>query len=345
MKDVAKRAGVSVATVSNVITGKQLVSEDVRNNVLRAIEELDYKVNLIARGLKERKTYTVGVILPDITKMFFPDVLKGIMNGAADAGYKINILSSNYDFETERSHVEYFKGSRVDGIILDSCVNRSNAKAWAQELTRSSIESTPIVCIESTLDNELVSSVQIDWEKRSFEMTQHLIDIGRKNIFYICGPMNLAHVYARYRGYENALKKNGIPVKKELIAWGDFLSKTAFEVISDALKKNILFDAVQAVNDQEAIGALKALKEAGMDVPNDVAVCGFDNLFPSTLVSPQITTVNIPRYSIGLTAFEELLRRMQDKMQPPKCHVLNSAIIVRESTVPEATSDWNLENW
>jgi DNA-binding LacI/PurR family transcriptional regulator len=287
----------------------------------------------------------VGVILPDITKMFFPDVLKGIMTGAADAGYKINILSSNFNFETERSHVDYFKGSRVDGIILDSCVDRTYAREWAHELTRSSIETTPIVSLESMLDEKLVSSVLIDCERRSFEVTQHLIDIGCKHIFYIYGPLNLAHGYARFNGYKQALKANNIEIDEALTAGGEFLSKTAYEAVVNALKDGLKFDAVQAVNDQAAIGALKALKEAGVKVPEDVAVCGFDNLFPSTLVSPQITTVNIPRYSMGLTAFEELLRRMQDKKKAPKCHVLDSFIVIRSSTRSEMVGDWNLDNW
>lgn len=345
MKDVAKKAGVSVATVSNVITGKQVVSDEVRSIVLCAIEELDYKVNLVARGLKERKTYTVGVVLPDITKMFFPDVLKGIMNAAEKAGYKINILSSNFDFDTEKSHVEYFKGSRVDGIILDSCVDKNCAKEWAQELTGSSNESTPIVSIENILDETLVSSVLIEYEKRSAEITQHLLDIGRRHILYISGPLSLAHGVARLEGYRNTLKKNNIDIDEHLISGGDFLSESAYEEVRLAIKHGLCFDAVQAVNDQAAIGALKALKESGVKVPEDVAVCGFDNLFPSTLVSPQITTVNVPRYSLGTMAFEELLRRMHDRSAAPQTLILETSLVIRSSTCPNAECEWDLKNW
>ena len=345
MKDVAKHAVVSVATVSNVITGKQIVSPNVRASVLRSIKELNYNVNLVARGLKTRRTYTIGVILPDVTKLFFLDVLKGIMETADKAGYKINILSSNYDFESERALVHSLKGSRVDGIILDSCVNKDFSNIWADELVQDSNGTTSIVSIESKIDQQRISEVLVDCEYWSGRITQHLIDSGRRRIFFISGPLNLEHEYTRLVGYQNTLRNNGLSVCDELVASCDFLSGTAYKAAHRALKNGLEFDAVQASNDQAAIGALKALKEYDISVPETVAVCGFDNLFPSTLVMPAITTVDVPRYDMGATAVKEVLRRIEDKEAQPMRHVIKASMIVRASSCANALTQWNLENW
>ncbi|HWR21972.1 MAG TPA: LacI family DNA-binding transcriptional regulator [Feifaniaceae bacterium] len=345
MKDVAKYAGVSVATVSNVITGKQVVSPQMREVVQRAINELNYNVNLVARGLKTQRTYTIGVLLPDVTKLFFNDVVKGIMETAKVAGYSINILSSNYDFETERSLVYSLKGSQVDGIILDSCADRSYARVWAEELLAERNEMPPVVALESTFDAARISAVLVDGEYWSGAITQHLIDSGRKRIFFISGPVGLEHEYARLTGYRNTLVKNGIALDENLIARCDFLSGTAYHAARKALEAGLAFDAIQASNDQAAIGAIKALKEYRIRIPDDVAVCGFDNLFPSTLITPAITTIDVPRYEMGARAVQEAIRRIEDKDAAPVQHVIEAGMIIRSSSCRNAVTQWNLENW
>ena len=167
MKDVADRAGVSVATVSNFLTGKRAVTPEVRENVLRAIKELDYHVNMIARGLKTQRTNTIGVVLPDVTKLFFNDVLHGMMTAASDFGYCITLLSSNYNFDTERQSIAALRGNHVDAVILDSCVNCRDAEQWGAELADSLAQSVPIVSLETTLHKERISSIRVDckrWE-------------------------------------------------------------------------------------------------------------------------------------------------------------------------------------
>jgi DNA-binding LacI/PurR family transcriptional regulator len=345
MKDVAKHAGVSVATVSNVITGKHPVSDLIRMRVLNSMRELNYNINLVARGLKTQRTNTIGVILPDVTKLFFLDVLKGIMETAVAEKYNINIYSSNYDFETERTLVNSLHSNRVDGIILDTCVDRRMGAAWARDLSIAGIYSPPVVSIECRLDADRVSAVVVDSIYWSSRITQHLIDTGRRRIFFITGPVHIEHEYDRLEGYKETLKKNGIPVLEELIAAGNFLSGTAHDAIYGALERGIRFDAIQASNDQAAIGAIKALNEHGIAVPQDIAVCGFDNLFPSTLITPAITTISIPRYEMGVTAVREVLRRIRNKNANPSQYVLNAELIVRASSCADTQTAWNLENW
>jgi DNA-binding LacI/PurR family transcriptional regulator len=345
MKDVAERAGVSIATVSNVITGKRIVSPDVQKAVLQAISDLDYHVNMVARGLKTQRTYTIGVVLPDVTKLFFNDVLKGIMNAASDYGYSINILSSNYDFNSERKLIAALRGSHVDSIILDSCVDYHIAPQWGSELAELVTSSTPIVSIENALEDSKVSAVTIDCRRWSGQVTQHLIDQGCRRIYYISGPLSLMHEFDRLTGYRQALLKNHLEVCDDLITSRDFLSGSAYNVVRQALDAGVKFDAVQASNDQAAIGAFKALRERGVHVPGQVSVTGFDNLFPSSLVNPAITTVHVPRYTMGFEAVREAVRRIRDPGAPPKHLVLDCQLVLRGSSASVPETSWDLENW
>jgi DNA-binding LacI/PurR family transcriptional regulator len=344
MKDVAKHAGVSIATVSYVLAGKPGVGDTVRERVLQSIKELNYEVNLVARGLKTNRTGTIGVILPDITKLFFLNVLKGIMEAATRAKYNITIFSSNFNFEVEQRLVTTLRSNRVEGIVLGSCVNRTRAREWTQELVNGK-NTPPVVSLECLLDPRYISSVVVDTRKLSGRLTQHLVEIGRRRILFIAGPVHIEYEHDHLTGYKDVLKMNKIPVQKALITFGDFMSKTAYDIVCSALEKGTRFDAIQASNDQAAIGAIKALKKYNISVPRDVAVCGYDNLFPSTLISPAITTVSVPGYEMGVTAVEELLRRINDCSLPPKQYYMDAEIILRASSLAHTKTDWSLDNW
>ncbi len=349
MKDVAEHAGVSIATVSNVITGKNYVSPEVKQKVEESVHHLGYKVNLLARGLKIKRTRSIGVILPDITKMFFPNVLRGIETAAKKYNYKVNFLTSDFDFAVERESVEYLKSSCVDGIIIDSCCEPRHFASWSEELVREDHEGTrfPVVSMEQVMDRAKISSVLVDYVQLSKSGATHLIEQGKRNIIYIKAGMMLAHGQQRFEGYKDALQAHGIPLREELVLDADFSALSAYHVIKQALAKGVEFDAVQAINDQAAIGALKALHEADIRVPQQVAVVGCDNIFPGTLVSPQITTIDIPKYELGYTAFEELMRLMEETDEPalPRSVMLEAALIVRQSTVVECPGEWNLSMW
>ncbi len=344
MRDVSRRAGVSVATVSNVLTGKRAVSEKVRRKVLEAIGEMNYQVNFVARGLKTQHTNTIGVVLPGITKLFFQKVLNGILDAASSAGYRIMILNSGYDFQAERTLINSLISSCVDGIILDSCVPMSGSRAWAAELAAGG-NMPPVVSIESCLDASALSSISLDNAYYSGLITQHLIDKGRRRILYVSGPLFLEHENARFVGYLGCLEKNGIRPDPSLQTFGDYLSEAGYASVRQSLDGRTRFDAVQASSDQAAIGALKALHEAGLAVPEEISLCGFDNVFPSTLVSPAITTVDVPGYALGASAVSELLRRIGDPRSSPVCQTLTARIIVRASSDPDALSQWDLVSW
>ncbi len=345
MKDVANAAGVSVATVSNVFTGKHFVSPEVRKRVLQAVEDLNYHINLNAQGLKTSKTKIIGVVLPDITKLFFNDVLKGIFDTANELGYKITVLSSNYDYKLEKECISSLRGTNVDAIILDSCCDYHNLSEWAYELVSYEGKYTPIVSLENSMEDSLVSAVTIDSYYWSRNVTKYLISRGRQKILFISGPPTLRHEYDRLSGYKQALKDSRIKISENLIVSRDFTSNSSYDVVTQALENRIKFDAVQGSNDQAAIGAIKALREHGLRVPEDILVCGFDNIFPSSLVSPGITTVSVPRYEIGAEAVRECIRQMEDPSMHPRRIVLNAEIIKRASTDANTETTWDLDYW
>lgn len=327
--------------------GKKLRRTRGKKKVEKSIDELGYKVNLLARGLKVKRTNTIGVILPDITKIFFPNVLKGIETAAKNAGYKVNFLSSDFDFGIEQESVEYLKANCVDGIIIDSCCKAERLAQWAEELSEENNgERFSVVSMEQVMDSSKISSVLVDYEKSSGAATAHLIDQGKKDIVYIKVGKPLKHGQERYEGYKNTLEAKGIPFRSEYVLEADFSALSAYEATKAALKEGLRFDAIQTLNDQMAIGALKALKEAGVKVPQQVAIAGCDNIFPSTLVSPQITTLDIPKYELGHTAFEELKRLMDGEGKTaPRSIILEAELLVRQSTVADHGGDWNLLMW
>lgn len=345
MKDVAAKAGVSVATVSNVFTGKHFVTPEVKARVLQAVEELDYHINLNARGLKTSKTKTIGVVLPDMTKLFFNEVLHGILESAENHGYRIMVLNSYYDFSIEKECIASLRGSNVDGIILDSCCDFHDLKSWANELASYEGRYTPIVFLETSMDDALVSSVSVDTYYWSSRITKYLISQGKRKILYISGPLHLRHEHDRLSGYKQALKDSGLKIQDSLIVKGDFSPNSAYHLVDELLHKPPKFDAVQASNDEAAIGALKALKEHGVNVPGDIMVCGFDNLFPSTLVEPSITTINVPRCDIGSEAVTECIHHIEDPSLPHRCIVLSADMVKRGSTDSESGTSWELAYW
>lgn len=346
MKDVAERAGVSAATVSNVFTGKHYVSPEVKERVMKAVEELDYHINFNARGLKTSKTKTIGVVLPDMTKLFFNEVMRGILETAEEVGYRIVVLSSYFDFSIEKDCISTLRSSNVDAIILDSCCDYHDLRSWAAELS-SFNKLTPVVFIENSMDESLVSSVTIDSYYWSNKVTRYLISKGRKKILFISGPAHLRQEHDRLSGYKQALKDYNIRFSEELVLSSDYSTDSSYDMVMNLLKSKSgpKFDAVQASNDEAGIGALKALMDYGIKIPKEVSVCGFDNLFPSTLVTPSLTTVSVPRREIGSEAVNECIHHIKDPSLPYRNIVLSAQLIERGSTEENASTPWDLVYW
>lgn len=348
IKDVAKLAGVSIATVSNVINNRKPVSEELEARVNEAIKELKYEVNPAGRGLKSNRTNQVGVIVPSFSQVFFPRVLKGIHEAGANYGYQVLVFETGGDIEKEKQQVGFLQHGRVDGIIIASYANCENIsdREYIRRLghIQSRGKKIPVATLENALD-PLLDAVVIDNKKAALKAVNYLLELGHRQIAHIAGPERIQIGEYRRIGYERAINSAGLKPKRELIAQGDFSPLSGYKCMKKLLDSGVEFTAVFVANDQMAIGAMKALMDRGKKIPDDVAVIGMDNNFPSTLVSPSLSTINIPKFEMGFRAMELLVGRIINPDKAPKVKTLDAALIPRRSTGSQSPDCWDLESW
>lgn len=348
IKEVARKAGVSISTVSNVMNEKKAVSPELKARVFEAIEELQYEVNPVGRGLKSNKTNQVGVIVPSFNQVYFPAVLQGIHEAGIKYGYTILVFETNGDVDLEKQHIRFLQHSWSDGIILASYANRENISD--RKYIRSLLESgnkkktIPVVSLENVLDPG-IDAVVIDNRKAASTAVNHLISLGHRSIAHIAAPRRFQIGNLRLEGYRSTMQAAGFTVDEDLIIEGDYSPISGYHAMKELLKKEKKFSAVFAATDQMGIGAIRALLDEGRRVPEDVAVIGIDNNFPSTLITPSLSSVNLPKYDLGYQAMHLLNERMKEPNRPRCVITLESELIVRKSTSTEGSGTWNLVGW
>ena len=348
IKEVAKKAGVSISTVSNVMNEKKPVSPELKTRVNEAIEALQYEVNPVGRGLKSNKTNQIGVIVPSFNQVYFPAVLQGINEAGIKYGYTILVFETNGDVELEKQHVRFLQHSWSDGIILASYANGENISD--RKYIRSLLDSgnrkkrMPVVSLENVLDPG-IDAVVIDNRKAAATAVNHLISLGHKSIAHIAAPLRFQIGHLRLEGFKETMQQAGLAVDEDMIAEGDYSPISGYEAMKKVVKKGKRFTAVFAGNDQMGIGVIRALLDEGYRVPEDVAVIGIDNNFPSTLIVPSLSSVNLPKYDLGFQAMHLLNERMKDPGRPRCVITLESELVVRKSTSSEGSGTWNLVGW
>ncbi|MGI6705108.1 MAG: LacI family DNA-binding transcriptional regulator [Clostridia bacterium] len=344
IKDVAQRAGVSISTVSNVINGTKPVSDELVAKVHQAIEELNYEVNPVARSLKSKRTTTLGVVITNINRIFFPQVIKGIQDAVSGYGFNITFCDTDDQPAKEKAFIQMLKSNWVDGIILDSVVGTQDEE-YFQMLRQlgSRKKRIPVVSLERKLDEMGIDSVIVDNEEGGRMAARHLLDCGCKSIAHITGPLYSSMGNDRLRGCQEELAKNGITLSQ--IQEGDFSPLSGYQAMDRLLMEGKRIDGVFAANDQMAIGALKALRERGFRVPDDIRVVGFDNTFVASIVDPSLTTIHVPKYRMGVEAVEQLMKRNNGETGKPVVKELPIHIIVRQSTDKAGRKDWDLQKW
>ena len=348
IKEVAKKAGVSISTVSNVMNSKKAVSPELKARVNEAIEELQYEVNPVGRGLKSNKTNQVGVIVPSFNQVYFPAVLQGIHEAGVKYGYTILVFETNGSVEREKEHVRFLQHSWTDGILLASYANGENISD--RKYIRSLLDSgnrkkrIPVVSLESDIDPG-IDAVVIDNRKAAETAVNHLISLGHKRIAHVSAPLRFQIGNLRLEGFKVTMKQAGLSIDPDLICEGDYSPISGYQCMKEIIKKGKPFTAVFAGNDQMGIGVLRALLDEGYRVPEDVAVIGIDNNFPSTLVSPSLSSVNLPKYDLGYQAMQLLNERMLNPEKPRSVITLESDLVVRKSTSSEGSGTWNLYGW
>lgn len=330
-KELAKLAGVSSGTVSNVISGSTTVSERTRRKVLEAIKTLNYQPNLIARSLKTNRTRTLGIVIPDITIHFFPKIIRGVECAARERGYFLIVLDSEGSPERESEMIALLHAQRVEGILLIT--------ASGQELTperwRTLTTTSPVVCVDRLPVGLDVDSVCVDDCGAAEMAISHLMGLGHTEIAAVTGPLNLWNEQERLRGYRQALQKGGIPIKRSLVWNGSFEQENVARLCQNGmLRPDGRPSALFATNGVTGLAALRSLYAVGLSTPKDFSFVTFDEITAEDFFRPGITSVVQPTFNMGYRALEVLLDRIEraDANGPRKKVRLPATLAVRESS-------------
>lgn len=327
IKEIARKAGVSIGTVSNVLNGSVAVSDQRRERVLAAIQELDYHPNHVARSLKLRRTKMLGMAIPDITNPFFPLLVRGAEDAALQQGYLLVTFNTDDRVEREREILSVLRDRRVDGILL--IVAPSDGDVSHIEKTLAS--GIPIVCIDRIPPGVQVDSVTIDNCRAAFECVRHLVSLGHRRVAIITGPGNLKTARDRLKGYRKALEADQVPSDPALILEGNFRAESGYELGRTLLERADRPPAVFICNGTMTLGFLKAMDEMGLECPRDLALASFDDL----PLAPHLTAVAQPAYALGYEGARLLIARIEARkpLGPPRTVCLPAELKVRESTL------------
>jgi LacI family transcriptional regulator len=327
MKRIAGELGVSITTVSKVLNNHGDISEATRTRVLAKVEELGYQRNAVARSLSLRRTHTLGIVIPDLMHSFFVEIIAGIEPVASVRGFGLLLCSSGEDPRKERSELELLRGRQVDGIVLASAHASGNTDIL-QQLTRLG---TSLVMIDRD-DHPSVACHRVltDDERVGQLATSHLLDLGRRAIAHIGGP-TIVHAKRREKGWRDALRARSIKPSEDWVVRAGFMESDGYRSMKRLLTVRPRIDAVFAANDPSAIGAMKAIWEAGMRVPEDIAVVGVGDIALGDMLRVPLTTVGWSRQDQGRNAAELLLNGLDDEAEEARRVIIPPKLIVRES--------------
>lgn len=322
--DVAHEAGVSLATVSRVISRQASVRPETRERVLQAIRKLNYQPNALARQLRTQETKTVVAIVPNIQNSLTHEVIFGIESTAEAYGYQVLIADMRSQPSIESHYLNAIQQRQVDGII-------SMSASMTQKLVQQVADQYPLVMAVQDFENNSIPCVSIDNAAASRTAMMHLIRMGHQNIAHITASTSLLLYRERYRGYCQVLEEHGLPAIPELIRHGEPTFEGGYAQAKALLASGKPFSAVFAAGDTMAIGAMKAFKKHGVRVPEDCAVIGFDDIELSAFWEPTLTTICQPKVQIGQTAFRKLLALMKKEPLLTIHDILPYELIIRES--------------
>jgi len=332
IKDIARILGISPSTVSRALKDHPDINIDTKKAVNELAIKLKYQPNAVALSLKNSRSNTIAVILPEIVHFFFSSVLSGIDDVASQKGYTVIICQSNENYDREVANARTLLSHRVDGIL----VSISKETYTFDHLIDLQEAGIPLVFFDRIAPEIKADQVIIDDLEASCKATRHLIETGRKRIAHFAGPQNLIIGHDRLQGYINALVEAGLPIDKRLIVEADTFEKARNEA-NKMLDAGIVPDGVFAVNDLTALGAMQTIQKRGYQIPDEIGVVGFSDGRLSGISDPNLSSVDQHGYEMGTTAAEMLFQRiMSDEEEyTPEVKILKADLIVRGSSVKE----------
>ena len=326
IKDVAREAGVSIATVSRVLNDIDVVNEDTKKKVKDAIKKLSYRPNIVARSLKTQKSSTIGIIIPDISNQFYPEIVRGCEDVANIYNYNIMLCNADLDVDKEMEAFRILKEKMIDGVIYMSNSIENNIIELIKELEM------PTVLVETTDIEGIFPSVTIDNIMASSDATKYLVNKGNKKIAYVGTATDKINALSkRYTGYKKGLEEMGIVHDKDLVYFGGVKARDGYAGINTILDNGVEVDAVFCASDEIAMGVINALRDKSIRVPEDVDVMGFDDIYSASIFYPKLTTVSQPMYDMGSVGMRMLIKAINNLVVEEKHFVLPYRIVERDS--------------
>lgn len=327
IREVAKKAGVSPITVSRVINNSGYIAPDTRKRVLAAVKKLGYVPNTLARSLRSRHTSVLALILTDVTNPFFTTVVRGVEDAANEAGFNVLLCNTDESVEKQEKYINAILQKQVDGILLVPALDDVGTIRFIRK------QSVPLVILDRRIAEANVDTVRCDSEGGAFQIAQLLISLGHRRIGVLSGPARVSTAVDRVSGYRKALREAGIAVDEQLIRYGEFTLESGYEMAKQIMAYEKKPTALFAGNNFIAIGALKALHDLSLRVPEDIAVAGFDDLPVSLIVEPFLTAAAQPAYEMGLQATRLIIDRLKGKETSESKEILLPVeLIVRKSS-------------
>lgn len=328
-KQVAEELGISIMTVSRALNNRPNVDEKTREKVISTARRMGYVPDHIAKSLVLQKTFTIGLVVPEITHSFFPEAIRGIEEAAYGAGYQLILTHSAEDSERENKALQTLASKRVDGILISTAESVVDYESYESIMKLK----LPIVFFDRCVYGIGASCVSIDDYESAKKITAHLIQHGYKKIAHLSGPSSVSIGRARIEGFKNAMDENGLSINDELIIESGFHEAGGYESMLKLLQlpKEKQPQAVVAVNDPAAFGAMNAILENGLRIPEDIAIVGFSDDIRAELMPTPLTTIRQPAYEVGKRAAQKLLAHIENKDEIIDEIIIKSEIVIRES--------------
>ncbi len=330
IKDVAKKAGVSTATVSRVLGDFPGVRDKTRKKVLKAVSELNYEINAVARNLRQKKTNSIGIIVGNVLSQFYSVIAKSVEDTNNKFGYNTILCNGDENPEKELNYLKVLKSNRVDGIILTPTGKNSE---YVQHLINSG---TKIVLLDRLIEGIDCDAVLVDNANGAYQAVKYLIDQGYRKIGIVNGYLDRTTGVERLKGYLQAIKEANITRDDDLIKIGDFKKESGEELTKELLEQPNRPEAIFTTNIDMSMGALIAIKEIGLTIPDDIGIVCFDDSDWALILEPSITVIRQPVYQLGFTAAKLLIKEIEDEEKKldhkPTIVTLNTKLIIRNST-------------
>jgi LacI family transcriptional regulator len=329
IRDVARRADVAPTTVSRVINNSGYVSKETRERVEAAIAELGYVPNTLARSLRFKKTGTLALVLPDITNPFWTTVARGVEDAASDHGFNVILCNTDESEAEQAKYLTVLLQKQMDGIVL------APARSTAEPVELIQRQGVPVVVLDRHVPRAQVDMVRCDSVRGAYQLVRHLLTLGHSRIAMLTGPKGVSTADDRVAGYQQALEETGLDANADLVYYGEFTQASGYDMTQRALTAAHRPTALFAANNFIAIGSWRALRDAGLQVPEDITLVGFDDLPLAFIIDPFLTATAQPAYEMGHRATELLLARLSGLAPTDYQEILlPTETIVRKSSGP-----------